>query len=605
MSIERSICRATTRAKVSPAAAGELTKVLEPQYLLNYITRRCQAIFNNTNYGLEFVKVERCTAQETINFLLSKSDKEYDISKSSMYLARFTFKAGKSMLTAYTNLPYIVDEIFIYISGTPYTVVPVLSDKCISPGIRSVFVRYLKNKMNIANIKYNILRDKIIKDVVIPHTEPLTGKRLTQAPKVPILWYLISRYGVTETLRQIHDCEVLILDDKRVQSYRDNPKYTVYSTVYGDHPTIRSVSTNQKGQRVRTLRDTRLSQYTQRYKFVNGGFKDRAPTRIHFAVKNKDATTLMDQTMASLFYILDIMPDIKPKDILNRSVIEHILTVTLFKEPGKNDISSMRKKLIDKLATLDGHVDKYMQETLKSEFGDTLKEDFSSDGFYKIMKVIFIRHKVWSESSRHIIANVTDKRFEILDYLTVPLFTKLNKMNFTLTQATANKGVKPDVFALSKALTKYLTLSIMYAIRMNTPSCTRITYAGDNKYFKYTSTLHLQVNATSATGNKSSKKKGSQKSFMDPCTLIHESHPFAGTSVGVAKSRDTGLKYHGLFSPLHPITNTIVPTEAQLKRSKPLENILRNMANRSRDINVPEEFARQYQPVNYDDDLEI
>ena len=601
MTLERKMCHKSTRAKVSAAAKGRAVDVLAPDALLAYITKRCKAIFNNVNYGLEFVKVERCTSAETVRLLMNRSEKEHDITSSTMFLSRFTFQVGNNKIIQYTYLPYVKDKIFVYISGTPHTIVDVISDKCISPGMSGVFVRYLKNKMNIPFLKYSISRNKLIKEVIVPHTEPLNPRSSNSAPKVPVLWYLLSKYGLRETIKQLHGCSIKIISSDDVDKYTSRDDVTLYSTVFGAHLTMQSVSKNRKGLRVRAAKDIRISRFTLRYRYVNdGGYKDRVPTRIHFIVKNEFATPLMDQTMASLFYVLDVMTSIEGKDLYNLDVIEYIMSIIVFKEPGKTDLNSMRKRLCDKIATLDGHVDQYMQEILEAEFGDTLKEDFSRDGFYKIMKVVYIRYKCWRESARPIVSNVIDKRFEILDYITVPLFKRLNTMNFSMSQAMVNRGVAPDLGTIRNALTKDLTLSIMFGIRSGTPSCTRITYSGDNIFNKHTSTLHLQFNVPSSTGNvKSRKSKKGGKGRADPSTLIHASHPFAGTAVGVAKSRDTGLKYHGLFSPLHPGTHTIVPPKDQILRSKPLEDILSGMANRSRMIDVPAEFARPYVPIDY------
>lgn len=571
-------------AKICLAAFSRAREQLSPENLMAYLNFRFKAIFEDNNYDVEFIGVERLTYRESLGFIEARKE-TYDITKSSMFYARFKFKVSGRDFHRITALPYIEGRNEIFISGMPYTMVEVISDKLISPGMSGVFVRFLKNKINISSMIYDIRVDGRIRAVTVPRSEPLNPRTATIPPAVPILWYLLVKYGFADTMKSLHpELDVQAINESDITLYTKKG-YTIVSTTYD------GVMRPQDGIRF----DKQQKRWVLRYKYLHGKPKENRPKVISIAFKGKPKDNLIYQTAASLLYVIDLMPDFDKRHLYDLVYIKYIMALIVFKVPGDDcAASTLRSKLEDKLATLDGHVDKYMQYLLQEEFGDTLEEDFSTDGFYKIIRAVYKRYTVWQVSARWIAANIFDKKFKMLDYITVPLFNRINTLHFGLSQYTANKGEKPDTNAVTAAFTKDFTAAVLFAIRKDTVGCTKIAYGGDNVYVKGTSTLHLQFNVPSSTGNRSeSHGKKSNGAARDPITLIHETHSLCGTAVAGSRNRDTTLKYLNLFAPLDRSSMTLLPSKEQLDRTTKLESILRNMHGRSREIEVPQEFARR------------
>jgi len=575
---------------ISPIAKGRAKYELSPDRLREYIDIRMRSIMGKTIYGLKYISIERCTAKEHVRYLLGKSEKEFDTTKSNMWLAKLTFEIRGERKVKYTFMPYITDDIFVNISGTPYVIVDVLTDKIISPGPYSVFIRFFKNKIKIISRAVNVVNNNRIRTTVMPYTEALNQRKVKSAPKLPLLWYLIVKYGFDETLKMIHGDDLMVIDKSEAYKYMDQPdKWSVYSTAYPDKvstaPQVRSVH----GDLIPGRRASKLGKFIMTYRFINGpdSINDRKGTDIYFVCKVEKDSDLIMQTVGSLYSVLDLIPGVTIEDLKDKEAIHRIVSIITYKDSKNTDLRILAHKLKDKLVTLEDHVDKYMQDLLYKEFGDSLGEDFSKDGFFKIMKVVYIRYKRWNEAGSYLVSNVLDKRFEILDYVTEPWFRIINTLSFSLTQSTLNKGVMPDANTVKGELDSKLTLGIMFSIRDTMAGCTRISYAGDNIYTKYTSTLHVQFNSTISTGNKARTTPGRH----DAVTLLMESHFIVGTPPAVSKSRDTPLKYLNLFAQVNEDRYTVQAPRDQLERARPLERTLRKSTNRASLVRIPREFV--------------
>jgi hypothetical protein len=505
-----------------------------------------------------------------------------------MYLVRVKFLLNHKRRDVLIELPYVVDNIFVYISGVAYQIVDVLSDKNISPGINGIFIRFFKNKINISSLRQSLRMNGAIVEAQVPHTEPLNPRKARAAPRVPVLWYMISRWGLQETFRLLHGNKLIILheDDKRVKKYQEDEEYQIFTTGYDS--VLSNTQVKSKGKTVR--RNTATNRYIRRYIWMNGG---TAADRVHcplVLITKKSDDPLVIQTMGSLFYVLDLFPEILPKDLLgDEETINYIMGMLIFKEnKTRPDYNDMMKRLFDKLMTLEDHVDDFMLSVLHDEFADTLGEDFSKDGFYKVLKAVYIRYARWRTSANWIVANILDKRYKILDFITVPLFNKFNTFNFQLKSRCQSYQQRiPDPSSVASMM-KNLTTGMMYAIRSGTPGCTLTTYGGDNIYMKYTSDIHLQFNAPCSTGNKKSDAGGKP----DPVTLINETHAHAGTMHAISKRRSTCITHLNMFAPYDPETSTIIPDEDNIAATDKLSRILRQMPTRSSKVGVPPEFIR-------------
>ena len=115
-----------------------------------YVDRVFASAAQSFPEGLVYLGYERCTPNEEYNEItkIKNNKRIFDLAKSDLYLLKFKFAfQGKQLPDRYIYLPYVNDGACFRLGGAMFHITPVLSDKVISPGINSIFVRLLRDKI--------------------------------------------------------------------------------------------------------------------------------------------------------------------------------------------------------------------------------------------------------------------------------------------------------------------------------------------------------------------------------------------------------------------------------------------------------------------------
>jgi hypothetical protein len=155
-----------TMPKFNPLLA-EGFAVAQIPLAASYVHMLFQAISRSFPADLVYKGATRCTTMEEYKQIIKpkvqksakKSHKStYDIADSSLFMMRYDFDyRGKPLPPRYLYLPFVTDGGHIKISGSRYTVSPVLSDRVISILPKSIFVRLIKTRFMVFRMSQHFL----------------------------------------------------------------------------------------------------------------------------------------------------------------------------------------------------------------------------------------------------------------------------------------------------------------------------------------------------------------------------------------------------------------------------------------------------------------
>ena len=507
-----------------------------------------KGVFHYTPGNVSYKGLRRCTVEETVAHMTSRKSVRpiIDIARNNTYLVKMFFEfEGSPLPPRYLYLIYGDD--LIYLGDSLINISPVISDKCISPAKTSLYIRLLRDKTGVNMVPYGIQRNgadstgKVLYASIYGNTTRINKSPITRSETTLVL-YLLVKYGLKSMFKRITGLDI-ITGSKTTLSKLGN-KYTIFSS---------------RGMRQRG--------------YIG---KDYTPTNISFAVPVTEDLDVVNDAIASLFYILDHFPTIKQEELENTDMWTLILGKTLF---GNQNIANLLDITQKHLISLDGYVDSYMQSIISDEFGTTLGEDFSEDGFFKILIAISKNFTTWSAAAEVIAGSAYGKRYEILYYIMYNIITSVNRVGFELEQ------LKPESrtpYTVSMIFNYKLTPGKIFSIRDGNAACSHLSVCADNRLLKVSTTATLQLNTKNA--NRASKDNAS---VLDPSTILNATQVVSGTMYGIGKSNLAPQGFMNIFTPYDKTTNklhTKIPDDI-----RPLEKVLSKM-QRASNLELPDEF---------------
>lgn len=226
---------------------------------------------------LEYLGYRRLTPQEDFenNINSSMTKGIVDISRNYLYKLEFKFKYEKTIINRIMALPYVDRGGYLRLSDAHYSMSMVLSEYPVSPAPGELFIRVLRDKLNIKKMYKNILVNDEIKSIQIIYAK--TYKLIDKVNDViPIALYSMVKYGFYEVFKRLFNVKPILLIGDNLNTSSVEDEYNVYTTT-GRPPT--------KLHRVN---------YT--------------PHSIRILVKKTEVTPLLETYVASLLYSFDMSP---------------------------------------------------------------------------------------------------------------------------------------------------------------------------------------------------------------------------------------------------------------------------------------------------------
>lgn len=395
-----------------------------------YVGTIIQSAQNDFPEGLVYLGMVNVTPEEEYLQRVHKKNSTYDISKSTVYAVKLRFEYnGEPIRDQYILLPYLEEGGTLMISGSTFTVTPVLIDKAYSVGIDSIFLYVNKNKLTFKQIAHNYYENDVRMSSFIVTTDMYRGRnssklksdQLRNTHKMALLpvHYLLALRGVTGMFKHYFDAEVVIGSCEQINTeYYNVNEWTICSSI------------GVKPSRLRT--------------------RVYSTSTVALAIRNVDLNIVTRSVIAAIFYIIDHYPQrVKPEYANDPKLWYLLLALTIKPDVAQETVCI--DKLDDHFRSLETFVDLQVKRTLAES---KVYVDDIFDVLVDVIKTYSDRINITTEE----LATMYDKRLVILRYLLQGIRSNIFTMGFDL-QALKNG---------KKAFTKADIEKIMFA-RLKTP----------------------------------------------------------------------------------------------------------------------------------------
>lgn len=437
--------------------------------------------------GMTYEGCRRCTPEEEFNEVTKKrhrgNKRTFDIAPSQLYMMQYFLSfQGKPLPPRYLLLPYAKDAGMITIGGSSFVVSAVATDRVISKGVSSIFVRLLRDRLTFERAPHQFRADnkREIVQVAYSMIYHKTAKMKKIRPQInancTLVHYLFCKYGFTETFERFANCRPVVgTTDITPEKYPES-----------DWVICSSTQVKPKGC----------------------GRTHWEPSYIRVAVKRDEYNNMVRSMLAGFFYVVDHFPQRVMVDYVdNPRMWKIILGLILFSSSigeGK-----LHDDINDHIQSLDEYVDPYIIAKMK-ELPDLKKE---ITDIYQLFAVVIENFNDWLLEGSDKINSVYGKEYSVLYYLLFEITYAIFLLHFRL-KAAAKKGLNEK--EVNSALNRTLKTGLIYSITRLHGEISTVSNSGDNKAFKITSLLVPQSGS-----NKSARKD--RTSMNDPSKHLHVS----------------------------------------------------------------------------------
>lgn len=505
--------------KANPAVMEGLATTYMPlgEQYVDHVFRCASSSFPQ---GLEYVGYERCTPTEEFNEItrLKNNKRTYDLAESNLYLVKYYFKfQGVELPPRYMYLPYVSRGGIIRLGGGCFHISPVLTDKVISPGLNSVFVRLLRDKVNFERCYHSFVVNDVRETIQIVWSR--IYRRSSESKKMPmttkantsVVHYLLAKYGFTGMFE----------------------KFCRFKPIIG-YEEINEV--NYPREEYVICQSSQIKPKTYVGEYYNA-------TKIRVAIPVKHWDGFVQSLVSGFFYVVDHFPDrIKPdyvdKPSLWMILLGHIIFSGVFGE-GK-----LYDDIKEHFFSLDEYVDSIVVRKLE-EIG------YHVDDFYDLMALIVKHFDTWVVSASESMISLYGKTMEVLYYAFYDITSAIFRTNFKLNKLAMKKQLTSK--EIIETMNKQLKMGAIYGLTRSNIAVSSVAYSGDNLYPKITSVVAQQQSTSGATrGHRT-------RTVVDASKCIHTSMVEAGSLLFLSKSNPTPAVRVNMYLNVDLNTGTILP----------------------------------------------
>ena len=470
--------------------------------------------------GLTYLGYERCTPEEEFNEItrVKNNKRTFDLAPSSLYLVKYKFEfEGQPIPDRYIYLPYVGDGAIFSLGGALFHITPVLSDKVISPGFDSIFVRLLRDKIIFKRCYHSFIVDGIRETSHVIWSQiyrkakeskkiPTTTKALTS-----IAHYLFAKYGFTETFQ----------------------RYAGFVPVVGENEIN---AENYPAEKWVICESSQVKPKTYLENFYN-------PSQIRLAIPKEKWNPAVKSLVLGFYYVIDHFPDrFKPSYLDVKSLWMKLLGHIVF--TGAYPENVLYSNIEEHFVSLDDYVDTIIADKLR-------ENNYNVNNFYDLLALIVSNFDNFVHDSDTSVLSMYGKSLEVLYYMLYDITSGIFKVNFRLGKVASKKPLTMNT--VIEAFNKNMTIGAVYKLASGKIITESVSYTGDHLYPKITSKITEQESLPGATRGKSHRKVVGEHEHVD----ISMSE--AGSLLFLSKSNPTPTQRVNPFVMLDLSTGTIVP----------------------------------------------
>ena len=440
----------------------EIIEGLAKKYIYNAANFIDSLIRNNVNnlnpnIGLGYLGYRVLTPEE--EYKLDILNNKYDIAKNYLYKIELKFTLKGEEFTRILALPFVEENgSIIYLSDTPYVIVPVLTEYSVNPIGNQIFIRLLKDKLIIKKMDKNYIKNGVVTKLAYIYSKSYKLKNSGIYDKIPLALYLFYKDGIINTFKNRAGVDVKFLSkDEDVTPYLKD--YNVYE------------STGIKPRIIKT------SNYRPH------GIKVLVP---------KDQDNIFAQNLISgLLTAFDFYPDYVVMAFfkrLNTSSENKFWKILLGKIIFRNNYKI--DKLIENMDVHLNLLDSYLDVTVKEK----LKEiNIFVEDFYDLLAYIIKNFLNLTINSEKRSGDINNRYIEILYYILFSLISGINKAFLKINDNYAKNKI--SIKEINNIFNKEISTRKIYSIIKSSGvnlAIMPIDYTADNLYPKISAFLEDQ-----------------------------------------------------------------------------------------------------------------
>lgn len=491
--------------KVNPNVVNGLATKAIP-YAEEYIDTVFRSTTKASVYGLEYIGCKRCTPQEEYNEVTRKkgTKRSFDIARSDIYLMRYNFRyKGKDLPPRYLYLPFVSQAGTIIMSGSRYLISPVLADKVFSIGHSNIFVRLLRDKLNIErephSVYINGIREtvQIVWSLIHHRTNSPRKIRATTKAKCSLVHYLLCKYGFHETMKRFGKCDAIIGTSEINTNTYPEEEFVIFESAFNNHHHLKP-----KG-------------------YGKGLYQ---PSTLKVVIPRHQYNDHVKSLIAGFFYVVDHFPDrVKSTWVDNTRLWIVLLGNIIFS--GTISEQKLYEDVSDHFESLDEYIDIVVQAKLR-EIG------YDVEDIYQLFDLIIANFNTWILAAADSINSMYDKELSVLYYVLYKTTSDIVKLHFKLKAASKKKELsEKEVVSI---MNMFLKQRAIFNITKSHVGVSTESYSGDNKFFKITSILVPQ-----STSNRMNGKK-ERAALISPSNRLSASIAEVGGYANLPKAEPTG-----------------------------------------------------------------
>lgn len=494
--------------------------------------------------GLKYTgKYEIATTQQEYEWTTKVRDegkRNMEISSSDVFLVLFYFEyKGVALDPAYIYLPFCRKGGICYFSGTQYRYMAVMSDKIVTPGPNSVFVKLqLRDKLKFMNLHHSVVMNGVVRNIPVVWSsicrKPVEKVKLKDTTKAYTccVHYLLAVYGFTGCLSRYYkltrDKDYYVGNQENITREKfPEDDWVIYSSL-------------------RIAPKTYIGNYY-------------SPSKLCVAVKKKKSTPELEMFMVGFYYVVDHFPESVKLESID-STIQYIVLLGHIVRTGLYSADKLISFVNNHFSELNSYLDNMTKQKL-SEVGINVAD------FYDFLFYLSMNYHRLTTTSKEQVASMFGKHLELLYYILYPLSSHLLKTVYGLTNNRKSNAELTVKILNDQFIRPLCRRKIFDLTKVGCAAIEQFSYPGDHLYPKISSKVnHQETIPLSSSGGKTRPTPGPDKYF-------HISMAEAGCFLVLPKKDPMPWKHLNPYICIDLETGTIVPNPKNvdiLARTKPL-----------------------------------
>lgn len=488
---------------------------------------------------IKYEDYERCTPQEEFDEATKPRTnmRRFDLASSSIYMVKYYFtftepNGKKHIIPRHIYLPFVTDAGIMYLGGTSYQLVRVLSDLVFTPGHGTVFVRLTRDKNIVKRTYHTFVMDerketRYVTYCTIYRNPSDQKEQKTTKAETTLTHYILAKYGFSETFK----------------------RYCGFVPVIGG--TEITEETYPASDWI-ICRSTKIPPTGYIEKYYHG-------SDIRLAIPRNMWSMNVEGLVAGFYYVVDhfphrFQPDLHYLDDVSlwKILIGHIVL------SGNYGEQRLHAKISEHFESLDNYLDIVVKKKLE-EMGIHL------ENYYDLLNYIIVHCNEMILRKGNNGLSVYGKHLEVLYYVLFEIISGFVTLNFRLNKMANRKPLNfKDV---TENFNRRMRLGAVFKLQSENAAIEPVNSVGDHKYPKITSVVNDQENTSTSKRKKKAHVIVSRRHHLD-LSMIQ-----MGSVLNFPKSTPTPIVRINPWAVIDPDTGMVRPNpklEKLFEENRPL-----------------------------------